>query len=403
MLRALRSAEQGPSAFAWYRAMRESRPVSYDADGGYWQIFRYDDVLRIANDHATFSSEGRRRVLGEEDQAAIPPSIISMDPPRHRQFRNLVTQAFTPRAVAQLAPRITAIANELLDRVIPTGAMDVIDDLARPLPVIVIAELLGIPVEDRPRFKRWADTLLAEDDEGGEAGKRTSDIGDDRLRRAARQALDEMRAYFEPILAERRRRPRHDLISDLLAAEVDGQRLAEDELIGFCTLLLIAGHITTTNLLGNAMVCLDEHPGALASLLREPVLVPSAVEEVLRWRPPAKMIVRLAVSDTTIAAQPVRRGQTIVAWIASANRDEAHFPEPERFDVRRQPNPHLGFGHGIHFCIGAPLARLEGKLALQVMLERLHGFERVPDIPLEPLGSPVLAGVKHYRVTFDSS
>jgi len=406
-MRASFPAEQQPSPFAWYRAMRASSPVFYDAEAGYWQAFRYDDVSRIATEHATFSSEGRRRLAAREDGEAFPPSLINIDPPRHRQHRNLVTQAFTPRAVAQLAPRITAIANELLDRVIPTGTMDVMDDLAGPLPITVIAEMLGIPVADRPRFKQWSDAVIAADRETEEAvGAAAVLFGggrDEGRRRAARRAAYEMRDYFAPILAERRQRPRGDLISGLLAAEVDGQRLTEDELLGFCTLLLVAGNITTTNLLGNAMLCFEEWPDALAALRGEPALAPGAIEEVLRYRPPARMLVRIVANDTTLGDRAVPRGAVVVGWIGSANRDEARFPDPERFDVRREPNPHLAFGHGIHFCVGAPLARLEGKIALQAMLGRLPELRRVPAIPLEPLDSPILSGVKHYHVTFDGS
>lgn len=400
-------AEQESSMLAWCSKMRASTPIYYDVEADCWQVFRYDDVLRIATDHAAFSSEARQRILADEDDIAILPSIINMDPPRHRKLRNLITQAFTPRAVAQLAPRITAITNELLDRVVPTGTMDVIDDLAYPLPVTVIAELLGVPVDDRPTFKRWSDAVIAGGGGGGEDLTPTQSLEtlrsmrDRGLRYAARQAAHEMQDYFASILVERRRHPQQDMISSLLAAEVEGERLTEDELLGFCILLLVAGNITTTYLLGNAMVCFDEHPDALTMLRHEPELVPSAVEEVLRCRPPAKMLLRIASTDTTIASQTVTQGQVVVAWVISANNDESRFPQPERFDIWRSPNPHLSFGHGIHFCIGAPLARLEGKLALQAMLERLPGLQRAPGIPIESLGSPILSGVRHFYITFD--
>jgi cytochrome P450 len=380
--------------------MRQTRPVDFEDEGGYWQVFRYVDVLKVAVDHAAFSSD-RRLIASEADQIRQPPSIISMDPPEHWELRNLVSQAFTPRAIAQWAPRIAAITNELLDRVIPTGSMDIIDDLAYPLPVIVIAELLGVPADDRPQFKRWSDTLLTAGDDEGQAGSLTASLRDTRLRDNAQRTLDEMQDYFASILAERRRRPQHDLASGLLAAEVTGRHLTEDELLGFCTLLLVAGNITTTNLLGNAMLCFEGHPEALAMLQTEPALVPSAIEEILRYRPPAKLLVRVAVSDTDIAGQLVKRGQLVVAWIESANRDEMRFPDPEQFDIRRAPNPHLAFGHGIHFCLGAPLARLEGAIALRVMLERLHGLAPAPNRLHASLASPVLAGVKHYHITFD--
>jgi cytochrome P450 len=399
------------TAFTWYRAMRESTPVFYDADTSCWQIFRYDDVLRVASDYATFSSEERQRIVVRKEASAFPPTFVSMDPPRHHQLRGLVTQAFTPRAVAQLAPRITAITHELLDTVVPTGTMDVIDDLAGPLPVTVIAEMLGIPVTDRSTFKQWSDALITTDTEiadetdgAPEVAPEAASRGHTRGRRfAARQAAYEMRAYFAAMVAERRQRPQADLISALLAAEVDGQRLSEDDLLGFCMLLLVAGNVTTTNLLGNAMVCFEEYPDQLQRLRLEPTLARSAVEEVLRYRPPAKLLVRIAATDTTIAAEPVAQGQAVVAWIASANHDETHFPDAERFDIGREPNPHLAFGHGIHFCVGAPLARLEARIALQVLLERLPGLQREPESLVEPIDSPLLWGVKHYRVTFDPS
>lgn len=389
-----------------FRAVRATTPACYDKEANCWQVFRYDDVLRVATDHATFSSESRQRMLASEDEAPILESIINMDPPRHRQFRSLVTQAFTPRAIAQMAPRITCIANELLDGVVPGGAMDVICDLAYPLPVTVIAEMLGVPRDDRPRFKRWSDAVIAGNGEAAtpqQVAETFRSLRDGERRYSAQRAADEMREYFAPVLADRRKHPTQDLISGLLAAEVDGKRLTEDELLGFCILLLVAGNITTTNLLGNAMTCFDQHPDALAALREEPALVPCAIEEVLRCLPPARMLVRIAATDTTLAGHAVAQGQLIAAWIVSANYDEAQFPDPERFDIRRAPNPHLGFGHGIHFCLGAPLARLEAKLALQAMLERLPGLQRVPGIPLEAVDSPILHGVKHFYITFDGT
>jgi cytochrome P450 len=331
--------------FPWYRTMCESSPVAYDARRRVASVFGYNDVQRVLSDYAAFSS---RFGSGDPDpEQPIGASLISTDPPRHRQLRNLVTQAFTPRAVAQLALRITQIVDELLAAVAPAGQMDVVADLAYPLPVIVIAELLGILSEDRARFKRWSDAVVGD----------MSDVD-------LSDPHGQMSAYFREMIALRRREPKDDLISNLIAAQIDGQHLTELELIGFCTLLLVAGNETTTNLIGNAILCLDEQPDAMRQLIEQPDLLPSAIEEVLRYRSPVQMMFRQAIADTIIRDQPVRKGDTLVAWIGSANRDEAQFPDADRFDIARTPNRHLAFGHGIHFCLGAPLARLEAKIAL---------------------------------------
>jgi len=189
----------------------------------------------------------------------------------------------------------------------------------------------------------------------------------------------------------------------LLAAEIEGQHLDEQELLGFCVLLLVAGNETTTNLIGNAVLCFDEHPEAMEQLRAEPALLPDAIEEVLRYRSPIKMMFRVATTDVELGGQQMRAGEGVVAWISSANHDEAQFPHADTFDIRRSPNRHLAFGYGIHFCIGAPLARLESKIALAAMLERLPGMRQVRDVPLEPTGSFVLYGVQHLPITFQSS
>jgi cytochrome P450 len=389
--------------FEWYRAMRESSPIHFDPSSDCWQVFRYDEVQRVANDPATFSSSGRlRQNIVDENRPGIQLSLINMDPPSHRCYRNLVTQAFTPRAVARLAPRIADLAGELVGAAIAAGTLDVVADFAYPLPVIVIAELLGIPAEDRPRFKRWSDTLIAADPNMFDASE---DLKHWRRRRQdeIRPVTDEMQAYFGPILAARRVRPQPDLISDLVASEIEGQRLTEVELVGFCTLLLIAGNITTTNLLGNAMVCFEEHPMAVAMLEQHPDLMPSAVEEVLRFRSPAKMLVRVAAADTELGGHVIRQGQLIVAWITAANHDDVHFQDPEAFDVGRAPNPHLAFGHGIHFCLGAALARLEARIALETLLARVPTLHRVPGTALEPIDSFILSGIRHYPIELTPS
>lgn len=370
--------DQALNPFPWYRLMRDSQPVYYQSDYRSWQVFLYDDVQRVLSDYATFSSS----FSGGQGRDPLSTSVISMDPPRHRQLRNLVTQAFTPRGVAQLSGRITTIVNTLLDQVIKHGRMDVVDDLSYPLPVIVIAEMLGIPQEDRARFKMWSDAV----------------VGASYPRGGNPQA--EMSVYFLDMIEKRRHEAKEDLISALLNAQIDGEHLSQQELLGFCVLLLVAGNETTTNLIGNAFVCFDEHPEVMEQLRAEPALIPGAIEEVLRYRSPVQFMYRRAAADVTLEGQEIRAGQMVISWIGSANRDERQFPDPERFDIQRTPNRHLAFGHGIHFCIGAPLARLEAKIALTLMFERMKDIQRVRSVPLESTGSTLVYGVKHLPVTF---
>ena len=384
--------EQLYAPYAWYRQMRETQPVYQDPEWGAWHLFRYADVASVLSDYATFSSDENRYVPAEyRDNSPISASILRMDPPRHRQLRHLVSQAFTPRMVAQLEPRIKEITNQLLDQVATKGEMDVIRDLAYPLPVTVIAELLGIPTELRDDFKRWSDALVS-----GDEGTTEEE------RQALFQEIGGMFSYFSQVLDGRRAHPQNDLVSALLAAEVDGERLSDMELLGFCGLLLVAGNETTTNLIGNMILCLDENPGVVERLRDRRALVPGAIEEALRYYSPVKTMTRFTTTATTIGDHRIEAGQVIIPWISSADRDEAEFSDADRFDVEREPNRHLGFGRGIHFCLGAPLARLEATIALNALLDRLPGTWRVSDVPLEPIKSFVVFGTKNLPLTWDA-
>ena len=352
--------EEARQAYAWFAKMREQTPVYCDEKTHIWHVFRYEDVNQVITDYNSFSS----RIMGSVTPL-MEDTLVAKDPPDHRKLRNLVNQAFTPRSVAHRAELIRQITQEQLDAVKPQGRMNVVSDLAFPLPAKVIADMLGVPPEDWDIFRRWAGTDLS-----------TPQQGDGQTTR------NEMSEYLAHLLIERRRDPRDDLVSALSVAEVDGERLSERELINFCFLLLAAGQETTKNLLANSILLLTEYPDAMAQLVREPALVPSAIEEVLRYLSPAWMVLRQARTDVELGGQHIPANSMVMPWIASANHDEAQFPDPERFDVRREPKQHIAFGHGIHFCIGAPLARLETQVALPMNLAQLHDLQRVKEIPI---------------------
>jgi cytochrome P450 len=380
------SAEQQLDPFPHYERMRETAPVFYDEQSGSWHVFRYDDVQRALSDYASFSS----RIGGDDASGTgqlFSTSLIATDPPRHRQLRSLVTQAFTPRAVDALAPRIAGLTDELLEGIAGRGSADLIEELAYPLPVIVISELMGIPAEDRERFKHWSDVIVSQ--------TRTGSASEDHSATNA-----EMTAYFLALIDKRRSRPGNDLISTLLAAEIDGQKLTVPELLGFCALLLVAGNETTTNLIGNAVLCLAESPGTMDRLLEAPDLLPQTIEEVLRFRSPVQSMYRMTVAETTLGDDIIPAGAPIVAWIGSANRDGQQFQRAAEFDVDRNPNRHLAFGHGIHFCLGAPLARLEARIALEALLSRLPGLSVAPGAQLERMDSSIVYGLKELPVTW---
>ncbi|BCW66873.1 putative cytochrome P450 YjiB [Arthrobacter sp. NicSoilB4] len=383
------ASEHPLDPFPQYERMRQSAPVFLDEQSGSWHVFRYDDVQRVLSEHATFSS----RMGGDESSAAghlFASSLITTDPPRHRQLRSLVTQAFTPKAVDALAPRISELTDELLEGIAPLGTSDLIEALAYPLPVIVISELMGIPAEDRDRFKRWSDVIVSQ--------TRTGAATEDH-----QSANQEMTGYFLDLIERRRRRPGDDLISNLLAAEIDGQKLNVAELLGFCALLLVAGNETTTNLIGNAVLCFTEVPGTIERIVKEPSRLAQAIEEVLRFRSPVQSMYRVTVADTTLGGVQIPAGAPVVAWIGSANRDERQFARPAQFDVDRGQIRHLAFGHGVHFCLGAPLARLEARIALEATLSRLPGLSLVPGSQLERMDSTIVYGVKSLPVRWQAA
>jgi cytochrome P450 len=351
-----------------YARMRREAPVArlYDPTlrQPVWMVTRYKDVVelvrdpRFTKDVDKLSADSPHRQMRLAELKAIDQHMLAMDPPDHTRLRSLVSRAFTPRRVEELRPRVTAIAHQLLEAAGTHGSMDLLDAFAFPLPITVIAELLGVPVEDRDQFRDWSITILSPPRDGNL----------EPIRGAGRQFIQ----YFQQLLARRRADPRDDLLTALLSVEEQGDRLSPQELMGMLFLLLVAGHETTVNLIGNGAWALLNHPEQLEQLRARPALVESAVEEMLRYCGPVETTTqRWATEDTEFRGQVIPKGEAILGSLMSADHDPEQFPEPERFDITREPNRHIAFGFGIHFCLGAPLARLEATIALNLLLERM--------------------------------
>jgi cytochrome P450 len=369
----------GHTLLAWLGEMRDEYPVWRDAYGT-WHVFRYADVARVIADPAVFSSDTARVVPAA--QRLSTGNLLLTDPPRHHQLRRLVGAAFSPKVVTGLAPRIAEVTHELLDATGGATEFDLISALAYPLPVTVIAELLGLPTSDRELFRTWADKLLTALDQ--------ADPNDPQLAQNIDEATADMLAYLHEHCVDRREHPREDLISRLATVEANGQRLTDEEVVNFSVVLLIAGHITTTALLGNTMLCLDEHPEVAAQLHADRSLVEATLEEVLRYRSSFTQVIRVTMVETELGGQIIPADTVVRPWLLSANRDEREFPHPDRFDIHRSPH-HLAFGHGIHFCIGQLLARVEARVAVGVLLDRYTEIRLTPGIPLAFYGGGIFA------------
>ncbi len=369
-----------------YRALLAGPPRVLDMGFKFALAARYDDVRAILSDHATFSSvqptgagfDEQNKVFGEA------PTMLGSDPPTQTRLRRLVSRDFTPRRIRELEPRIREIAKNLIDAAERKGEFDVMADLANPLPVMVISDLLGVPQEDYHRFKNWSDKIVEAD----------NTLPGVPMPDEIKAAFTELKEYFIAEIARRRKNPGTDLVSALVAAHDEAEALNADELLQFLVLLLLAGNETTTNLIGNGMLALGRNPGAMAALRSKPDLMRGAIEEMLRYDGPVQSTFRTATKDTTIGGTPITAGMGVFVIIAAANRDPAHFKDPEKFDITRESNEHMAFGDGIHFCIGAPLARMEGSIAIGAALERFpHLRLKNPDAPLTYKGSYFLRGL----------
>jgi cytochrome P450 len=384
--------------YPFYEALRAGGPVQWSELGQTWEIFGYAEVAaalrdpRLAADRSTLFFSW----MDPERRAALAPleeihqgMMLFSDPPKHTRLRGLVNKAFTPRVVEGLRDWIRTVVDRLLDDVEPAGRMDVIADLAAPLPVIVIAELLGVRAEDRVQLKHWSDAFAA-----FIGGAGAEDVPE-----WANEGIVALREYFGEEVARRRVEPGEDLISALLAAEERGDVLSENELFATCILVLIAGHETTTNLIGNGLLALLRNPDQRQLLRDDPSLIRSAIEELLRYDSPVQLTSRLAVAPLEVGGRQIEAGRFVDVWLGSANRDPAQFPDPERLDLRRADNRHVAFGYGPHFCVGAPLARLEGQIAVSAVRDRFPTLTLV-DEPLEYQHSTVFRALKRLPVAW---
>jgi cytochrome P450 len=373
-----------------FKELRREQPVYWCAGAGYWAITKYDDGLRVHRDPATFcSGQGMTMRGGELEDVKGGETLITLDPPRHTRQRQLVSRAFTPRAVADLEPRIGSIVHELLDGVDPDETIDFVDALAAPLPIIVIAELLGVPIEDRDRFITWTNASI---------GRADPEYAQDESLAAA----GEMYQYFVDFVEQRRREPRDDLITRLVAVEADADDFTADDLLHLCFLLLAAGNETTRNLISGGLLALLDQPREWEKLATGATPIATGIEEMLRWWNPVIHMARTAARDAMVRDQHVRAGDQVVMFYGSLNRDEDVFgDDSDAFRVDRDPNPHVAFGFGQHFCLGANLARLEARVMFEELLDRFPNPELAGEV--QRLRSTMIRGIKHMPVRLGES
>lgn len=359
-----------------YQRLRTEDPVHWAVSVNSWVLTRYADVVFALQYDPRLTAERLTpliKQLPDSVQREMEPLRQHLrtwmqyyDPPDHTRLRSLVSKAFTPPMLENMRQRIQDIVNDLLNPVVARGQMDAIKDFAYPLPAIVVGELLGVPAADRDQYKHWADDIAA----FLEGISPTFPA----VARQAQRSMLAQTAYLRDLFAKRRQHPQEDLISALVAVEEQGDVLSEAELFGMCVFVLNAGHETTTGLIGNGLLALLQHPDQMQMLKNDPALVGTAVEEFLRYDGSIQRISRVAVQDFELGGKPIKRGQRIWAMQGAANRDPAQFSDPDRLDITRQKNKHVGFGYGVHHCLGAPLARLETQIAFNTMLRRLPGL-----------------------------
>jgi cytochrome P450 len=354
--------------YPYYAELRDTAPVAWIEPMQAWAVSRYSDVDFILRNPRLFSSASWKLASsGNPDVVQKVPSLLSMDPPDHTRLRKLANKGFTPRLIRAMEPRVQAIIQDLLGPLTQQTEADLVPMLSVPLPIIVIAEMLGVEVARQADFKHWSDALVR-------ALSRPTDVA---VRAEIRQSVSELHTYLEQMINRRRTEPRDDLITAFVQAEEERQMLTALEILGLAVLLLAAGNETTTNLIGNAVLALLDHPEELAKVRTDRASVSALVEEVLRYDSPIQAVFRQTTEAVELDGGKLPTGATVLVLLGSANRDDRKFPNPDRFDVERNPPDHVGFGYGIHYCLGAPLARLEGRAALEALLFECPPFTRV--------------------------
>ncbi len=397
---ALTSEAFNQNPYPLYHELRQQAPVYWSEAWGCWLLTRYDDITWTLQDYKTFTSLGRLTAtmeLPEPLWERVAPlvrhysqGLINVDPPDHTRMRQLVHMAFTPRAIRKMRAYIEDIVERLIDEQIERGFMDVIWDFSYPLPVTVIAEMMGIPVDDHAKFKRWSREIV---------GFMATPKPRPEVLLKSQDALQAMQQYFRDIYAKRRLAPEDDLITALVRAELEGDKLSEEEMVSSCVTILIGGHETTTYLIANGVYALLQHPDQLRRLRDNPALDASATEEFLRYEGPFQRNRRIATRDVVIGDMTIKKDQLILQFLGAANRDPSRFDQPDALDLARSPNKHLAFGYGPHFCLGAPLARLEAPVAIRALLQKLPKI-RLAHEDLE-WNSALFRGLKSLPIEFE--
>jgi len=373
--------------------------VEFDEGSGIWNVRGHAEALQVANNPHIFSSDTGRLIpqRREFDEG----SITQLDPPRHTALRKLVTHAFSPKAIDELEPRVHAIVADLVAEVADRPGFELVGEFAYPLPIVVIAELLGVPAEDHDLVNGWVDRMMSasteftlgeRDDPGG-----TADTAADGVAEAMRQ-VRHITDYLREHARKRRTTPRDDLLTRLVQAEVDGVRLTENEVANFANVMLVAGHVTTTLLISSTVLCLDAYPSVGRAVRADRALVPGLLEESLRYLSPIGALVRVTNAPVEVGGVLIGPDQMVCVWMPNANRDERVFVDPYTFDPTREPNPHIAFGRGAHFCLGAALARREGRIALNALLDRFPDLRCDPEDPPSFTTNPNLNGVTRLPV-----